>query len=116
MTKTPLTNRQSYWLDHHHRCKENKLSFEDYCRQNKLSPGAFAHARGKLAKIGVIDKRKSDKPHNPSGFVAVKPAQPPIYDQPAQIIFPGQIKIEVPPALVPILISNLLGGKHDSTR
>ncbi len=62
MTETPLTNRQSYWLNHYQRCKEQMLSFEEYCRQNNLSPGAFGHARGKLAKIGALGLEKSDKP------------------------------------------------------
>ncbi len=115
MTEIPLTNRQSYWLNHYQRCKEQKLSFEEYCRQNNLSPGAFGHARGKLAKIGALGLEKSDKPKKNSGFVAVKPAQAPTYAQPAQIILPGQIKIEVPTALVSALISNLLGGEHDPT-
>lgn len=109
MPETQLTHRQSYWLDHYHRCKEQKLSFEDYCRQNNLSPGAFAHARGKLAKTGAIAPGKNDKPKKTSGFVTVKPTQGPMYAQPAQIILPGQIKIEVPSTLVSALISNLLG-------
>ncbi len=62
MTETPLTKRQSYWLNHYLRCKEQKLSFEEYCRQNNLSPGAFGHARGKLAKIGALGLGKCDKP------------------------------------------------------
>lgn len=86
MTETQLTNRQSYWLDHYHRCKEQKLLFEDYCRQNNLSPGAFAHARGKLTKIGAIHQEKSDKLKETTGFVAVKPAQAPTDTQSAQIV------------------------------
>lgn len=114
MTTPQLTTRQSYWLEHYNLCKEQNVSFEAYCRQNNLSSGAFGHARKALIKLGAIKLQEIHKPAKKPGFAAVMSAPKPHAEQVAQIVLPGQIKIEVPLTSMTAILQKLLqGGQHD---
>lgn len=114
METANLTERQAFWLSHYRQCREEKLPFEQYCKKHSLSAAAFGHARKKLAEIGAIKPLKVRKQtKSKPGFVAVK-AQPQVDSTMAQILLPGQVRIQIPlPVIEQLLPVLILGGLND---
>ena len=55
MTKTGLTERQRYWLEHFRRCESQAMGLSDYARAHQLSVDAMYNAKSKLKLRGAYE-------------------------------------------------------------
>lgn len=55
MTKTRLTERQRYWLEHIRTCESRAMPLSDYAREHRLSLKALYNAKSRLRRRGAYE-------------------------------------------------------------
>lgn len=98
----PLTAKQQYWFDHITTAQRNSQSLSEYATQHNLSIKALYNWRW------TFSKRIENPAPTKTAFVKILPPAPStIHEEPAVIIFPNGIRLQLT-ALTPVLMMMLL--------